>query len=98
VKEVTLSALLAADLYLSDVTAAAESAAAHPRAAPPDLVHSLLSGYPSVADPKYLALRELGPTPLVSSSSSARLPSYPSSCRLPSVREKIEDYRMPRYE
>jgi hypothetical protein len=34
----------------------------------------------------------------VSFSSSARLPPYPSSCRLPSVREKIEDYRMARYE
>jgi hypothetical protein len=45
VREVTLSALLAADLCLSDVTAvAAESAAvAHPGVAPPDPVHSLQS-------------------------------------------------------
>jgi hypothetical protein len=34
----------------------------------------------------------------VSFSSSAWLPPYPSSCRLPSVRETIEDYRMARYE
>jgi hypothetical protein len=26
----------------------------------------------------------------------ARLPPYPSSCRLPSVKEMIEDYRMAR--
>jgi hypothetical protein len=66
VKEVTLSSLLAADFCLSDVTAtaAAESAAvAHPRAAPPYLVHSFLSEYPSVAGHEYLALRELDPTP-----------------------------------
>jgi hypothetical protein len=47
VREVTLSALLAADLCLSDITAAAaavESAvAADPRAAPPNPVHSLQS-------------------------------------------------------
>jgi hypothetical protein len=104
VKEVTLSALLAADLCLSDVTTAAaateSAAAAHPGVAPPGPVHSLLSGYPSVADPEYLALRELGPTPspVESSSSSAQLPPCPSSCRLPPVREKIEDYRMARYE
>jgi hypothetical protein len=34
----------------------------------------------------------------VSSSSSAWQPPYPSSCRLPSVKEMIEDYRMARYE
>jgi hypothetical protein len=102
VKEVTLSALLAADLFLSDVTASAAefAAAAHPGVAPPGPMHSLLSGYPSVADPEYLALRELGPTPspVESSSSSAQLPPCPSSFRLPPVREKIEDYRMARYE
>jgi hypothetical protein len=65
VKEVTLSALLA-DLCLTDiiVAAAAESAAAaHPGVVPPDSVHSLRSGCPSVADPVYLALKEHGPTP-----------------------------------
>jgi hypothetical protein len=101
--EVTLSALLAADLCLSDVTAAAAAesvAAAHPGAAPPDPVHSLQSVCPCVADPVCLALKGHGPTPSpgVSSSSSARLPLYPSSCRLPSVKEMIEDYRTARYE
>jgi hypothetical protein len=65
VREVTLSALLAADLCLSDITAiaAAESAAAaHPGATPPDPVHSLQSVYPSVANPVCLALKVHGPT------------------------------------
>jgi hypothetical protein len=84
VREVTLSALLAADLCLSDVTAAApESAAAaesatptHPGVAPPTSKHSLLSRCPSVADPVCLALKAHGPTPSAvgSFSSSARLP------------------------
>jgi hypothetical protein len=44
-------------------------------------------------------LGELGPTPFPGeSSSSARLPPYPSSCRLPSVKEMVEDYRMARYK
>jgi hypothetical protein len=34
----------------------------------------------------------------VSSSSSAQLPPYPSSYRLPSVKGTVEDYRMARYE
>jgi hypothetical protein len=84
VREVTLSALLAAD----------------PGAATPDPLYTLLSGCPSVADPVCLALKAHGPTPSAdgSSSSSARLPPCPSSCRLPSMRKKIEDYRMARYE
>jgi hypothetical protein len=99
VKEVTLCALLA-DLCLTDVTAAAEVAAvAHPGATPPDSVHSLRFGCPSVVDSVYLVLKEHSPTPSPNgSSSSARLPPYPSSCRPPSVREKIEDYRIVRYE
>jgi hypothetical protein len=28
----------------------------------------------------------------------AQLPPYPSSCRLPSVKEMVEDYRMAIYE
>jgi hypothetical protein len=32
------------------------------------------------------------------SSSSAQLPPYPSSCRLPSVKEMVDDYRMVRDE
>jgi hypothetical protein len=75
VREVTLSALLAADLCLSDITtAAAESAAtaaAHPGAAPPDPVHSLQYVCPSVADPEYLALKAHDPTPSPIGSSSS---------------------------
>jgi hypothetical protein len=103
-REVTLSALLAGALYLSDVAgAAAESAAltaAHPGAAPLDPVYPLKSVCPSEADPECRALLALSPTPSTawSSSSSARLLPYPSSYHLPSVREKIEDYRMARDE
>jgi hypothetical protein len=74
-REVTLSALLAADLCQSDVTtAAAESAvaaAAHPGAAPPASEHSLLSIYPSGTDPVCLALKANGPTPSPVGSSSS---------------------------
>jgi hypothetical protein len=96
VKEVTLYAL-PADPCLTVVTA---DAAAHPGATPPDSVHSLQYEYPSVADPVCLALRVHGPTPSASefSSSLARLPPYPSSCHLPSIKEMIEDYKMARYE
>jgi hypothetical protein len=78
VREVTLSALLTGALCLTVVAAAAaESAAlsaavsAHSGAAPPDSVHSLRSVYPSVADPVYLALLALCPTPSAVCSSSS---------------------------
>jgi hypothetical protein len=96
VKELSLSAL-SADSGLNVVTADV-AAAAHPGATPPASKHSLRSLYPSVADPECLALKELSPTtsPVESSSSSAQLSPYPSSCRLPSVKEMIENYRMAR--
>jgi hypothetical protein len=89
VKEVTLSAR-PAHLCLTVISAAAETAAAHPRAAPSNSVHSLQYECPSAADPVCLARRVHGPTPSASefSSSSARLLPYPSSCRLPSVKER----------
>jgi hypothetical protein len=70
VREVTLSSLLAGALCLSDVaataaesTALAATAAAHPRATPPDPVYPLRSVCPSEADPKCRALLALSPTP-----------------------------------
>jgi hypothetical protein len=91
--EVTLSAL-PVDPCLTVVTAAAAAIAA-----PPVSEHSLQYEYPSVADPVRLALRVHGPTPSPDgSSSSTRLSPYPSSCRLSSDKEKIEDYKMARDE
>jgi hypothetical protein len=86
VKAVTLSALLADSCLIVVTATAAETAAA----APPDSVHSLLYECPAAADPVCLARRLHGPTPStdVSSSSLSRQPPYPSSCRLPSVKEK----------
>jgi hypothetical protein len=98
---VTLSALWSGALCLTYVAAAAAVSAAHSGAAPPDSVCPLRSRCPSEVVPVCLALQALCPTPsptFSSSSSSARLRLYPSSCRLPSVKEKIEDYRMARDE
>jgi hypothetical protein len=98
VKEVSLSAQLA-DSGLSVVTTVV-AAAAHPRAAPPASVHSLLFECPAETDLECLELQVHAPTPSPngSSSSLAQLPPYPSSCRLPSVKEMVEDYRMARYK
>jgi hypothetical protein len=96
VRAVTLSALWSGALCLTDMAAAAvvfaalpTAAAAHSRAAPPDSVCPLRSGCPSEAVPGCRALLALAPTPstVCSSSSSARLPPYPSAYRLPSARE-----------
>jgi hypothetical protein len=69
VREVTLSALLAGALCLSDVAAAAAEStalaaavAAHLGAAPPDPVYSLRFVCPSEADPECRALIALSPT------------------------------------
>jgi hypothetical protein len=101
VKAVTLCAL-PADPCLTVVTAAAAETAdaSHPRVAPSDSMHSLQYECPSAADPVCLAWRVHGPTPSTSEFSSclARLPPYPSSCHLPSVKVMIEDYRVVRYE
>jgi hypothetical protein len=97
VRVVTLTALWSGALYLTDVAAAAAESAALPTAAaadsgaaPLDSVCPLKSGCPSEATPVCLALRALSPTPstVSSSSSSAQQPPYPSTYRVPSVREK----------
>jgi hypothetical protein len=98
-RKVSLSAL-SADYGLNVVTAVVAAATAtHPGAAPPASVHSLQSKCPAVADPECSELNEHGLTPPTgSSSSSARRPLYPSSCRLQSIKETVDDYRMARYE
>jgi hypothetical protein len=107
VRVVTLTALWSGALCLTYVaTAAAVSAplpaAAHSGAAPPDSMCPLRYECPSEAVPGCRALLARAPTPSAvcssSSSSSARLSPYPFTYRLPSVREKVEDYRMARDE